>query len=111
MLNLVLAAMAVTLWSGAYGWYFSREIRGAWRRFGTRRERRRQREAAAREAWARHLAQLRTPVRAAQTRGRPGPLFPAPFLPDDPASSRQPGPRPGAKILPFPPRGRRDPAP
>ncbi len=106
-LNLALAAVAAALGSGAYGWFFSREIGRAWRRFAGRRERRRQREAAAREAWARHLAQLRTPARPTQVRARPGPLF----VPDDPAPARAAAVRPGAKILPFPSRGRRDPTP
>ncbi len=109
MLNLLLAAVAAALWSGAYGWYFSREIRGAWRRFGGRRERRRQQDEVARAAWARHLAQVRMPARAAQLRQRPGPSFASASLPDDPAPARQPAARPEAKILPFPARGR-DPA-
>lgn len=64
--------------------------------------------AAARAAWARHLAQMRMPARAAQSRHRPGPLFAATFVADDPPP-RQPAGRPDAKILPFPARGRRDP--
>lgn len=107
MLNLALAAVAAVLWTGAYGWYFSRDLAQAWRRFRGRRELARQRRVLAHEAWLRRAERVRATPRAAQTRPRPGPLVTLEAVPMPPP--RPMTARPDAKILSFPARGRRKP--